>query len=115
MRHAGHDVLWIRDAHRGMSDETILEMSVRESRVLVTFDKDFGELAFKAKLSADCGIVLFRIRKQSPDILAKRVSAFIDSRNDRVGHFAVIEEDRIRMTRLPGGDSGTAGKISPAT
>jgi predicted nuclease of predicted toxin-antitoxin system len=114
MRADGHDVLWIREAFRGMADDRILAMSVAESRILVTFDKDFGELAFKAKLPAQCGIVLFRIRKQAPDIIAQRVAAFIKSRNDWVGHFAVVEEDRIRMTPLPGADAGTAGMISPA-
>lgn len=41
----GHDIVWIRTAAPGGKDEEILAWAVREERVLLTFDKDFGELA----------------------------------------------------------------------
>jgi predicted nuclease of predicted toxin-antitoxin system len=115
LRRGGVDVAWIREIGPGMKDEQVLAMAVTESRILVTFDKDFGELAFKSKLPAHCGIVLFRIRRQSPDILVQRVAAFIAARNDWIGHFSVVEEDRIRMTGLPGNESGAIGKVGPTT
>ena len=46
-RKAGHDVTWIKEVLPGASDEAVLDRSVAEHRVLVTFDKDFGELAFR--------------------------------------------------------------------
>ena len=42
----GHDIVWIRTAAPGSKDEEILAWAVREERVLLTFDKDFGELAW---------------------------------------------------------------------
>jgi predicted nuclease of predicted toxin-antitoxin system len=53
----GHDVKWIRTTAPGASDKTVLEIAQREGRLIVTFDKDFGELAFRAGLPSTCGIV----------------------------------------------------------
>ena len=72
-----------------------------EGRVLVTFDKDFGELVFRSGLSASSGVVLFRIAVPSPAYIARVAVAALESRTDWAGHFAVVEDDRIRMTPLP--------------
>ena len=45
LREAGHDVTWAGDWSEDPGDEEILARAHRESRVLVTLDKDFGELA----------------------------------------------------------------------
>jgi predicted nuclease of predicted toxin-antitoxin system len=44
LRGAGHDVLAVRDAWRGVDDRALLEGAEREHRALVTEDKGFGEL-----------------------------------------------------------------------
>ena len=62
---------------------------------------DVGELAFHFGLPSSSGIILFRISMSSPDHVANIAVTAIDSRSDWAGHFAVIEEHRIRLTRLP--------------
>ena len=47
---AGHDVLWTGDLPADPGDEAILAQTYREQRVLVTLDKDFGELAIVRRL-----------------------------------------------------------------
>jgi hypothetical protein len=98
---AGHDVVWIRTAAPGSSDEDILALAVREERILVTFDKDFGELAWRVGLPVNSGIILFRLpmpmAADAGAILAGRVA----ERNDWSAHFSVVEPGRIRMRRLP--------------
>ncbi len=42
---AGHDVIWCGDWPTDPGDEEILAYAYREGRVLVTLDKDFGEMA----------------------------------------------------------------------
>ena len=64
LRARAHDVAWIRTDNPGSSDQEVLARAMREHRVLVTFDKDFGELAWKAGLPAECGIVLFPAARQ---------------------------------------------------
>jgi uncharacterized protein with PIN domain len=45
LKAAGHDVIWVRTAAPGSRDEDILALAAREERIILTFDKDFGELA----------------------------------------------------------------------
>lgn len=61
LRGGGHDVAWVRTEAPGEPDQEVLARAQREKRILLTFDKDFGELAWHASLPAECGIVLFRL------------------------------------------------------
>lgn len=101
LRGQGHDVTWIRTTAPGLSDVEVLEIAQKENRILITFDKDFGELAFRLGLPAQCGVVLFRISMPSSRYIARMVIIALESRNDWIGHFTVIEDDRIRMRPLP--------------
>lgn len=97
----GHDVLWMRDASPGAADDGVLALAGSGQRILLTFDKDFGELAFRRGLPAISGVVLVRIESPSPSQLAERVAAALESRKDWTGRFSVIEPDRVRMRQLP--------------
>lgn len=101
LRHQGHDVAWIREDSPGSTDLQVLERAQNEGRVLITFDKDFGELAFRYLLPASCGIILFRISTPSAEHVSRVALAVIQERQDWAGHFSVIEDTRIRMTPLP--------------
>jgi predicted nuclease of predicted toxin-antitoxin system len=94
---AGHDVAWVRRLFPGMSDPDVLAWAIRESRVLLTFDKDFGELAWAARLPPMCGIILFRTPTPRPGATHSRLAAVIASRDDWASHFSVVEPGRVRM------------------
>jgi predicted nuclease of predicted toxin-antitoxin system len=100
LRERGHDVVWIRTDSPGSKDQDVLARAVAERRILLTFDKDFGELAFHASLPADSGVILFRINAPSSSLISSAVIAAVESRSDWAGHFAVVEEHRIRMRAL---------------
>jgi predicted nuclease of predicted toxin-antitoxin system len=104
LRAAGHDTLWARTDLAGWRDEEILKRAEAEERILLTFDKDFGDLAFRAKLPATCGIILCRMSTPLPEIVANRVVAELGSRSDWAGKFAVIEDYRVRIRLLPSGN-----------
>lgn len=97
----GHDVTWVRTDAPGSSDWQVLKRAETQDRVLIPFDKDFGELAFRAKLPASSGIILFRISAPSSAHVARVPVAALESRTDWAGQFAVVEDARIRMTPLP--------------
>ena len=101
VRKIGHDVAWIRTDAPGSKDRDILKRAVSEQRILLTFDKDFGELAFAVGLPASCGIVLFRVQASSSAALAKVVVTALQTRTDWAGQFSVVERGRIRMRPLP--------------
>ncbi|MDW8326957.1 MAG: DUF5615 family PIN-like protein [Anaerolineales bacterium] len=97
----GHDVIWIRTEAPGISDPEVLAHAQADDRLLLTFDKDFGELAFRAGLPASSGVVLFRISASSVDQTVRVIVAALESRVDWTGNFAVVEDDQIRITPLP--------------
>jgi predicted nuclease of predicted toxin-antitoxin system len=94
---AGHDIVWIRTTAPGSKDQDILAWAARESRVLLTFDQDFGELAWRAALPRSCGIILFRIPMPTAVDVGRIVAMRVGERNDWAGHFSVIQPGRIRM------------------
>jgi predicted nuclease of predicted toxin-antitoxin system len=101
LRAAGHDVLWARTDLAAQSDPMILNRAVAEDRVVLTFDKDFGDLAFHWGLPASCGVILFRITVTSPEVAARRAVAELSTRTDWAGKFAVIDDYRVRIRPLP--------------
>lgn len=101
LRGAEHDVLWAHTDLRGAEDTEIVRAAVAQSRVLVTFDKDFGELAFRSGLPATSGVILFRIPQRSPEWVAQTVIQIISERKDWEGHFSVVMPPLVRMRPLP--------------
>jgi Domain of unknown function (DUF5615) len=96
----GHDVVWVRDATPGISDPEVIAWAARETRILLTFGKDFGELAIGAALPPGCGIVLFRMPMPKPGDVGRFLAELIAERNDWTGHFSVVEPGRVRMRPL---------------
>lgn len=101
LRLHGHDVVWIRTSAPGSSDRNVLLYAANDNRILITLDKDFGELVFRAGLSAPPGIILFRIAPVSPSAIARIAVIALQARDDWCGYFSVVEEDKIRMIPLP--------------
>jgi predicted nuclease of predicted toxin-antitoxin system len=100
LRASGHDVLSVKESLRGEKDDAILARAQAETRVVLTHDKDFGELAFRVGLPAESGVILMRLSGTDPEVDNKRALEAIASRSDWEGHFSVITVDRVRMRRL---------------
>ncbi len=103
LRNAGHDVAWVASDAPSSSDRIVLAMASWEGRVLLTFDKDFGELAWKERLPANCGAILFRCGMPRPELVGWTLAGVIDQRNDWPGHFSVAENGRVRMRSIDEG------------
>jgi hypothetical protein len=79
---AGHDVVWVRIVAPGMPDPDVLAWAAREHRILLTFDKDFGELARGSALPRACGVVLLRMPMPKPE---ETTAGRADHRSRRLG------------------------------
>jgi predicted nuclease of predicted toxin-antitoxin system len=101
LRAAGHDVVWVREQFPGATDNDVMNYAQIQGRVLMTFDKDFGNLAFRSVERDLPGVILFRTAMHAPNEAAALACSALSSRNDWVGHFSVVESDRVRMTPLP--------------
>ena len=101
LRTAGNDVVWIHEIAPGDSDQNVLAYAQADGRVLLTFDKDFGELAYRAQLRATCGVVLFRLGGLPLAERERLILACIATRYDWSGHFSVVTKSRIHIVALP--------------
>jgi hypothetical protein len=111
LRAAGHDVVWVRTAAPGASDSEVVRLANSEARLILTFDKDFGELAFRLQQHSDEGTILFRIPLRSPGFATAVVVSTLNSRSDWKGTFSVVDERKLRQRRLPA--RGERSKDSP--
>jgi predicted nuclease of predicted toxin-antitoxin system len=97
---AGFDIVWIGAAHSGASDGAVLEIARREDRILVTEDRDFGEMVVRQRLDAP-GVILLELDRLSGEAEAEHVARVIVANEGRLaGNFAVIEPGRIRIRPL---------------
>lgn len=98
-RSAGHDVRAVADVCPGALDEDLVALASSGQRILVSEDKDFGNLAFQGGLRPP-GLILVRLPGYLPAQKAARVVAALkrSSANDCI---LVIEPARVRRRRLP--------------
>ena len=101
LREHGHDVLSVKEELRGADDRTVLRVAQEEGRLIVTFDKDFGELIFRKGLPSSCGVILFRLSGKNPEEDNERALTTLESREDWAGCFAVVTDTLIRLRSLP--------------
>lgn len=101
LREAGHDVLSIAEVAPGATDQQVLERALNEKRVLITEDRDFGELVYARGLSS-AGIILVRfpssVRRIKPATVSEAVSKLGLRLRDT---FTVVEPGRVRMSSRP--------------
>jgi predicted nuclease of predicted toxin-antitoxin system len=101
LRRHGHDVASVKEIMRGAEDREVLAKAQEEDRLVVTFDKDFGELAYRFGLPSSSGVILFRLSGSDPETDNTRALTALESGLDWVGCFAVVTNDRIRVRPLP--------------
>ena len=72
IRSRGHNAIWVGKETPGISDREVLSLATTEKRTLITFDTDFGELAFRLGIDAPFGIILFRLTPDSPLVFCQQ-------------------------------------------
>jgi predicted nuclease of predicted toxin-antitoxin system len=100
LRAAGHDVHHVLEADRGADDEAVLALSSAQNRILVTEDKDFGELAIRHGKVVP-GLILLRFTPDRRHRKAGALLALLASHGEQLtGRFAVVEESGVRLRPL---------------
>jgi len=97
LRADGHTVIAIVEMEPGISDETVLEIANQHSCVLLTADKDFGEMVFR-KNRLTFGVILIRLSGLTAKAKAEVVGTAIKEHADRfAGTFTVLSKNNIRI------------------
>jgi predicted nuclease of predicted toxin-antitoxin system len=98
LRAEGHDVLWARMDHAGARDVVLLDLAETETRIVLTLDKDFWQIAVQRRSPLEQpGIVLFRVHPATPERLAPLVHAFMAANTVWAGQISIITVDGIQM------------------
>jgi predicted nuclease of predicted toxin-antitoxin system len=89
------------ESARGSSDAEVIRLARDRGLVLLTEDKDFGQLVYAASEQA-AGVVLIRYPAGSRAELGAAVGRFVEQLGDRLRRsFVVLEPRRIRIGSLP--------------
>jgi len=101
LRGAGHDVTSVIEQSPSTKDRDILAIALQQQRLLLTGDKDFGELIFGGATQPSFGIVLMRIPDGLSHLAWPRLQEAIAHFGEGLlGRFTVIEETRLRTRPL---------------
>jgi len=98
LRREGHEILYVAEMEPSISDEEVLNRANEKSALLITADKDFGEMVFHQNLLTIGGVVLLRLLGLSSERKAEIISEVIKSRIAELPNaFSVISPGRVRI------------------
>ena len=99
LRSDGHEVLSVSELDPGIDDDAVLLMSRESNAVLLTADKDFGELIFRQRL-LHSGVVLIRLAGLKPEWKAELVALAFKKHADSLSlGFAVLSRRALRLRK----------------
>ena len=101
LRQDGHDVVYVAELSSSVADEEVLQQANARRAMLLTADKDFGELVFRQGL-LHSGVVLLRLAGLANTTKAEIVAEVCrDRAAELFGAFSVISPGQIRIRRTP--------------
>lgn len=103
IRAAGHDVLSVTESAPSIMDVDVLAWAVQEAALVLTFDRDYGELIYRYHVPTPMGVVYFRFQPTTPDEPAIQLLALLSSIETLEGMFTVVERAQVRQRPLPRG------------
>lgn len=97
LRENGLSVWAIAETSFGIADTHVLQIAVERNAILLTEDKDFGELVHRLRMP-HCGILLVRLLKIDSVEKTKRIYDTIERRKDELWNsFSVLTNDQLRI------------------
>jgi predicted nuclease of predicted toxin-antitoxin system len=100
LRAAGHDVVHIQETQPGVSDDVVIAAAAADQRILITEDKDFGELVFRQRVTVP-GLILLRLTTADPQRKAERLLTAITAHSERLnGQHLVVLDSSVRWRPL---------------
>lgn len=103
LRAANHNAIHLRDEGLiRLPDPDIVAKALAESRIILTFDLDFGDILAIARSEVP-SVVIFRLRNQTPVAVNPRLFHVIHDCAEELarGALVIVEDERFRMRRLP--------------
>lgn len=103
LRALGHDATLVAAAYGpGLPAPVVLELAQRSQRILVTDDRDFGELVFRRRYP-HAGVIYLRLNTTRIQDRIARLDVVLHYYSDQLDQFLVVTDQRIRVRQPPGG------------
>lgn len=97
LRKEGHQVDYIQESQPGSTDDAILINAYREKKIVITEDKDFGELVYRLNKPA-FGVVLLRFHPLDKQLKIQRLLHLVNFKSDKLaGNFIVLDSEKMRI------------------
>ncbi len=97
LKKQGVDIVLVSVFASGISDREVLDLANEKGRMVVTFDRDFGQLTFKEKRKTK-GLILLRFVPQSPQQIAKRIQQVLATNIRMENCVVIVKKDSLRVT-----------------
>jgi predicted nuclease of predicted toxin-antitoxin system len=97
LKKQGVDIVSITKFASGLSDQEVLNLANENGRIVITFDKDFGQLIFKEKRKTK-GLILLRFAPKTPQQIAKRIQQVLTISINMENSVITVKKDSIRVT-----------------
>ena len=97
---SGVDIVHVGLLAPSIADTDVMELARQQERILVTFDRDHGELVFAKDTPPPRGIVYFRLRRYSKEEPGRKLLALIESETDFDGFLIVVSSSGVRRRSL---------------
>ena len=95
----GYDMKAVRDIDPGMKDEKVLSLAVSDNRMLITMDKDFGELVYHSGLPHS-GVLLLRLEDANSNEKLRIVEKILMEYSDKLSNnFCVYQDGKLRLKK----------------
>jgi predicted nuclease of predicted toxin-antitoxin system len=100
LRSSGHDVLTVSESIPGAEDTVVIQLALDEDRILLTEDKDFGQLTY-AHSPKTLGVILIRYPAGTRSDLENDIGRLISRHAEKLkGRFVVIQPGRARFMKM---------------
>ncbi|USH00472.1 DUF5615 family PIN-like protein [Thermococcus argininiproducens] len=100
LQEEGFAIKSITDIKPGITDEEVSEIALRENRILITFDKDFGRILFVEGLGVP-GLILLRFPPKNVKYITRILKEVLSKDIEFYGRIVIVFEDKIRVSNLP--------------
>jgi predicted nuclease of predicted toxin-antitoxin system len=102
LRRRGQEVFSVAEITPGAPDQRVIQISVERQCILLSFDRDHGDLIFGQAVMPPPAVVYLRLYPPNPEALKKVLSGLIELGEDALtGQFTVVTLDGIRQRTLP--------------
>jgi predicted nuclease of predicted toxin-antitoxin system len=81
LKNKGFDIISVGTHFQGITDKEVIELAEKESRTILTFDRDYGELIFKYGNKPSQGVIYLRLVDYKPKDPGKIIETIVSIKN----------------------------------